>query len=644
MILVRVRPVIALIAASLALSACEPSVRMATPTVGSAAAQPVANLQQLDAGYTLFMPIRWGEQPWRVQAQLNQLQWRSPQGELQYTLSGRFTRVSEQQLDQASGVIAALEAETNSIYLWQFNAVTGTLDLTLQHVVTSRVVEDMCFYQSSENQQLSLFLLGGRGGADQLLLQQQQHWLTQPVVIRELNVPYDSKACAVDNASGSLFIAEADRAIWRYQAEPEADEARELLQVTQPFGAISAEIVALEALSASQLIVLHEEPASIMLLDDNNVSHYPLAADSTASNVALNIDAGQLTLFVSNEDAATLQQLTFPFTPALGANKVTMAQVKPLLQTEAASARGDVIDDPAVWHHPTEPAKSLILATDKRAGLEVYNMQGILSQQLAVGRLNNVDVRYGLSWQGEMHDIAVASLRNDNSLQLFAINAQGVVQDAGKVATDMQDIYGLCLFQDAKTKAHYVFVNDKSGVFEQYQISEVNAQWQGQKVRSFRVPSQPEGCVADDKRGAIFVGEEDAGIWRFAAAAEGSIDGELIIKVDGDVLVDDVEGLALAYHADKPLLIVSSQGNDSYVIYDAEPPYRTRLQFRVTTNYQLGIDGASETDGLDVTTRSLGPGFENGALIVQDGRNRMPEQGQNLKLVPWQQILEKLGN
>lgn len=140
----------------------------------------------------------------------------------------------------------------------------------------------------------------------------------------------------------------------------------------------------------------------------------------------------------------------------------------------------------------------------------------------------------------------------------------------------------------------------------------------------------------------LFVGEEDEGIWRFAATANASGDGELIIKVDGETLVDDVEGLALGYHAGKPLLIVSSQGNDSYVIYDALQPYTLRLQFRVGTHYQLGIDGASETDGLDLTTRSLGPGFEQGAFIVQDGRNHMPEQGQNLKLVPWQPLLEKL--
>ena len=109
------------------------------------------------------------------------------------------------------------------------------------------------------------------------------------------------------------------------------------------------------------------------------------------------------------------------------------------------------------------------------------------------------------------------------------------------------------------------------------------------------------------------------------------------------MLVDDVEGLALAEHNGKRYLVASSQGNDSYVIYDAVAPYTLRLRFRVTTNPLLGIDGTSETDGLELTTASLGPGFEQGALVVQDGRNRMPEQGQNLKLVPWSVILQQLG-
>lgn len=635
-----------LVSTALVLSACEPTTQHveqnATATKPALVAAYPASLQTLTAGHTLYVPLPWGASTWRVQADRNQLQWLDAQGQVQLSVAGRFSRVTAQPLDATRGVVAALEAESNSLYLWLLDTAENRIALTLQQVVNSRVVEDLCFYHSSENQQLSLFILGGRGGADQLLLQQQQQWLANPVVIRELNVPYDSKACAVDDASGSLFIAEADRAIWLYQAEPEAEEGRELLQVGQPFGAINAEIIALKALSANQLVALQEEPAALLLLDDGKISQYPLAANSTANNLAATLGEQQVDFYVSNEEGAALQQLTLALALPAVTPKAAMAQVLPTLQTVAASARGDVIDDPAVWHHPTSAAQSLILATDKRAGLEVYNMQGERVQQLNVGRLNNVDVRYGLAWQGEPHDIAVASLRNNNSLQLFAINGQGDVLPAGQVATSMQEIYGLCMYQDATTQAHYVFVNDKSGLFEQYRISAANGQWQGQKVRSFNVPSQPEGCVADDSSGVLFVGEEDEGIWRFAAAADASSDGELIIKVDGETLVDDVEGLALGYHAGKPLLIASSQGNDSYVIYDALPPYALRLQFRVSTHYQLGIDGASETDGLDLTTRSLGPGFEQGAFIVQDGRNRMPEQGQNLKLVPWQQLLEKL--
>ena len=56
-----------------------------------------------------------------------------------------------------------------------------------------------------------------------------------------------------------------------------------------------------------------------------------------------------------------------------------------------------------------------------------------------------------------------------------------------------------------------------------------------------------------------------------------------------------------------------------------------------------GIDGISETDGLDVTSASLGAGLESGAFIAQDGRNVSPPENQNFKLVPWSAIAGKLG-
>lgn len=568
-------------------------------------------------------------------------------GETQHSsYSGSFNRLTLQPLSADSLLVAAMDSNDNSLYLWRFSPKEQSpLVLIRQQLISSRVVEDLCFYQSHENQQLSLFLLGGRGGADQLLLQQKQEWLAEPLVIRELNVPYDSKACTVDQHTAALYISEADRAIWSYQAEPEADEGRSLVQVNQPFGQLQGEIMALQVLPDSSLLALEEEPARLLHISSKGevISQNMVPAFSAASGLSVKVQGNSTTAYISNEDADAVQGLTLQETmKTVVATKPAMVQVQPRLQTEAASQRGDVMDDPAVWHHPSQPELSLILGTDKRAGLDVYSMQGKRVQQLAVGRLNNVDVRYNLSWQGKQHDIAAASLRDDNSLQLFAIDQQGKLHNAGKVPTSMQEIYGLCMYQDAKSGSHYVFVNDKSGLIEQYRIDSNGTNWQGTLVRTLKVPSQPEGCIADDKRGILFVGEEDEAVWRFAAQAEAKSKGEKIILVDDKVLVDDIEGIALAEHNGDSYLVVSSQGNDSYVIYDAAPPYAQRLHFRITTNPQLGIDGASETDGLEVTTRSLGPGFEQGALIVQDGRNRMPEEGQNMKLVPWQSLLQEL--
>ncbi len=93
----------------------------------------------------------------------------------------------------------------------------------------------------------------------------------------------------------------------------------------------------------------------------------------------------------------------------------------------------------------------VFLATDKRAGVAVYNMKGEQVQFLNVGRVNNIDLRYGLQYQGKKQDIAAATLRADNSVQLFAIDAQGQVKTALKFATPLTDIYGLCLHQSKST-------------------------------------------------------------------------------------------------------------------------------------------------------------------------------------------------
>ena len=548
----------------------------------------------------------------------------------QQLIAGDFYHLKHYVLGERESILAAMEGDTQELFVWRYHQ--GRLLPLYKGEIETRVVEDLCFYDSAENSQLSLFLIGGRGGAEQRLLRQDETWLKEPITIRDLNVPYDSTACAVDSQRGVLYVAESDQSVWAYNAEPEAEEKRHLKAVRAPFGHIQGEIKALSVMQDGRLLALEEAPARLLKIStqEDTLGETEAQLISTTheyQDISLLPDARVLLTREAGDhmvEVGVVQGDAERHTPVK-----PIAQVAATLETEPSPRRGDAIDDPAIWVSPSAAEESLILATDKRTGLYVYSMNGEIVQHLAVGRLNNVDVR---------GNVAVASLRDNNSLQFFDISQAGEVSMAQQVSTDLDEIYGLCMGYEEHTDRLSVYVNGKSGRIQQFWIKGAD---DVKKVREMSVPSQPEGCVVDDKTQRLFVGEEDVGIWLFDAAINSAEQGELIIKAtDVAEIVPDIEGLAFAQYNNETLLFVSSQGSDSYVIFDAEAPYTLRHHFRIRTNVELGIDGASETDGLEVTTQSLGKGFEQGALVVQDGRNRMPEAGQNLKLVPLQTVLD----
>jgi len=550
----------------------------------------------------------------------------------QQLVEGDFFHLKALQLTSGATVFAAVAGNDQQLHLWQ--AKDGKAEPLWQGEITTRVVEDLCFYESRENRQLSVFLLGGRGGAEQRLLQQDGQWLPQPLTIRAMNVPFDSTACAVSQEQGKLYVAEADQAIWAYNAEPEVDEGRDLIAAKAPFGDIQAELKALELMSDGSLLALEEgAPRLLLYRTDDNGYQFERAMSfdgiNALTDISLTADGDVL---LTEENLNAMQTVQIDVAAATEPrSQQPVAQVAATLETQPSPRRGDAIDDPAVWVHPNKPAASRILGTDKRTGLYVYDMQGNIVQELAVGRLNNVDVRGNL---------AAATLRDDNSIQLFSISDDGVLTPAANQTTDIEEIYGLCMGYDSNTEQASVYINGKSGRIQHYLV---NADGSLQLAREMQVPTQPEGCVVDDASQRLFVGEEDVAVWLFDAKPDGGSDGDIVIRVaDHPQLVDDIEGLAFARINGEPMLFVSSQGNDSYMVFDAQAPWAQRAHYRIRTNVELGLDGASETDGIEVTTHSLGAGFEQGAFIVQDGRNRMPEAGQNLKLVPLQAIIDLL--
>lgn len=328
-----------------------------------------------------------------------------------------------------------------------------------------------------------------------------------------------------------------------------------------------------------------------------------------------------------------------------------VVDVAAVVETAPVRHAGDAADDPAIWVHPRDPAASLLLGDDKEGGLCVYGLDGAELQVIDPDRnINNVDLRTGFPLAGtfkdgtahERVDLVGAADETGKSLRFYKIHPGARrLEAAGEIAGIKMDPYGACLYRSARTGKTHFFVNDRRGVTQQWELRDGGAgAVTGTKVRQFDVGSQVEGCVADDERGRVYIGEENVGVWSYGAEPG---DGDARVRVDrtgkGGHLTADVEGLAI-YDAGggKGYLIASSQGSSTFVLYERDGANAYVGTFRIVDG---AVDGVSDTDGIEVTSAALGPAFPNGLFVAQDGSNTRPAANQNFKLVPWESIASK---
>ncbi len=109
-----------------------------------------------------------------------------------------------------------------------------------------------------------------------------------------------------------------------------------------------------------------------------------------------------------------------------------VAEVRPVIETPGLpdNAFEADADDPAIWVHPTRPARSLVVTAVKDGGMRVYDLAGTLVQTIdpvsasaGEGRINNVDVAYGLAVPGGgTIDVAVASDRALDVIRVYRID------------------------------------------------------------------------------------------------------------------------------------------------------------------------------------------------------------------------------
>ena len=320
---------------------------------------------------------------------------------------------------------------------------------------------------------------------------------------------------------------------------------------------------------------------------------------------------------------------------------VLTASVTPVGQTDAVTSANDAADDPAIWRNRRTPAASLIVATDKKEGLNVYGLDGKLRSNLPAGRVNNVDLRDGVTIAGKRGVLVAASDRTvigEGRLALFALDpVQAKLTLLTRAPVAMAEPYGLCLYRRAGLL--YAFVVGKDGAIAQLRIDVAGATPSATTVRTMKLATQSEGCVADERSGILYVAEEDVGIWRFDASPTGSPEPTKIAATDGRRLVADTEGLAIAAEGWRGgYLVASSQGDSAYAVWRL-PDHGYLGRFRIAPSPTIG--GTSETDGIEISTAGFGPGLSGGLMIAQDGDNA--PAAQNFKIVRWRDAKAALG-
>lgn len=303
-------------------------------------------------------------------------------------------------------------------------------------------------------------------------------------------------------------------------------------------------------------------------------------------------------------------------------------------ETDAvATANADAADDPAIWRNRANPAASLIVGTDKKAGLNVYGLDGKLRSSVPAGRVNNVDLVETVI-AGAPGVLVAASDRNDPANARVALyrldTATAKLEPLGTVAAGKGEGYGICLAR--RPEALYAIMVLKDGTIHQIAL-DLTAKPTGRIVRTMKLPTQSEGCVHDPATDRLYVAEEDVGVWRFGAAPDAPVTPVSVARVDGKRLVADVEGVTVA----GDLLLVSSQGDYAYAAFaTADDRYVGR--FRIGPG-RLGA--TTETDGIDVALGDFGPAYPDGVFIAQDGDNA--PAAQNFKLVDWRKVRAALG-
>ncbi|MFN9928436.1 MAG: phytase, partial [Phenylobacterium sp.] len=139
---------------------------------------------------------------------------------------------------------------------------------------------------------------------------------------------------------------------------------------------------------------------------------------------------------------------------------------------------------------------------------------------------NNVDLRGGFPGPKGPVVLVAASDRGRAGAALYRLDPATLkLTFWGVVKLDLVEPYGLCLAKRGDT--FVMIVNSTDGQVRQYAVTTgPRGRPAIKEERRFALATQPEGCVADEVAGRLYLGEEGRGVWRYDLGT-GPAQGEL---------------------------------------------------------------------------------------------------------------------
>lgn len=290
-------------------------------------------------------------------------------------------------------------------------------------------------------------------------------------------------------------------------------------------------------------------------------------------------------------------------------------------------------DDPAVWVHPTDPTKSLIIGTDKGKGaLFVFDLDGKRVQRIGgIQRPNNVDVETGFDLGGKPTDLAVVTERGAKRLRVFAIDAatRNLRDVSGATAVfegepgERAAPMGIALYKRPTDGAVFAIVGRKEGPKDGYLwqyrlVANASGKVDLVKVRAFGLFSgsgEIEALAVDDELGYLYAADEEVGVRKYLADPDKGND-ELALfatyKFEGDR-----EGIGLYLLPEgKGYIVVTEQldGDTRYHVFRREGDVTPHVHAPI----KILAGGADATDGIEVSSVALGPIFPAGMLVAMN--------------------------